>query len=105
MTRIIFMITQNEVKHIAELARIELSDEEIKKYQEQLGRILDYVDKLSKVDTAGVPTADGGTIDLENVWRTDESKIQNPINKTQEKELIKMAGEVEKGQVKVKSVF
>jgi aspartyl-tRNA(Asn)/glutamyl-tRNA(Gln) amidotransferase subunit C len=99
------MLTQDEVKHIANLARIELSDEEIKKHQEQLGRILDYVGKLAEAKTEGVPLADGGTIDLENVWRADEVKTQNSINKTQEKDLINMAGEVEGRQVKVKSVF
>jgi aspartyl-tRNA(Asn)/glutamyl-tRNA(Gln) amidotransferase subunit C len=99
------MLTQEEVKHIAELARIELTKEEEKKYQEQLGRILDYVEKLAEVKTEGVTTADGGTIDLENVWRADEVKTQNPINKTQEKELIKMAPETQAGQIKVKNVF
>jgi aspartyl-tRNA(Asn)/glutamyl-tRNA(Gln) amidotransferase subunit C len=106
------MPTQDEVKHIADLARIELSDEEIKKHQEQLERILDYVGKLAEVKTDGVATADGGTMELENVWRADEIKTQNSINlptgkagKTQERNLIDMAGEVEGRQVKVKSVF
>ena len=99
------MITQDEVKHIANLARIELTPEEEKKHQEQLGRILDYVGKLAEAKTEGVPLADGGIMDLENVCRADEIKTQNSRNKTQEKDLISMAGEVEGGQVKVKSVF
>ncbi|MDD5289984.1 MAG: Asp-tRNA(Asn)/Glu-tRNA(Gln) amidotransferase subunit GatC [Patescibacteria group bacterium] len=97
------MLTQEEVKHIADLARLELVPEEIEKYQTQLGRILDYINKLAEAKTEGVSTADGGTTDLENVWRTDEkSEIGNQKSGT---DLIKMAGEVEGGQVKVKSVF
>lgn len=97
------MLTQEEVKHIADLARIELTEEEEKKYQEQLGRILDYVNKLSEAKTDGVPTADGGTIGLENVWRSDEkTEIRNQKLGT---ELIKMAPETGGEQVKVKNVF
>ena len=65
------MLTPEEVKHVADLARIDLTPEEIEKYQQQLSRILDYVGKLATAQTDGVPTADGGTINLENVWRED----------------------------------
>lgn len=97
------MISEQEVKHISDLARIELNEQELKKYQEQLGSILDYVDKLKEVETDGVATADGGTRGLENVWRQDNQ--QSTINKEQGKDLIKMAPETENNQVKVKSVF
>lgn len=52
------MLTPEEVKHIAKLARIELSDAEVQKFQGQLDIILEYVDKLKEVDTEGVePTS------------------------------------------------
>jgi aspartyl-tRNA(Asn)/glutamyl-tRNA(Gln) amidotransferase subunit C len=99
------MLTKEEVKHIADLARLELTPEEIEKYQTQLGRILDYVGKLAEVRTEGVPTADGGTMELENVWRADVTRDKELETRDKKINLIKMAAEVERGQVKVKSVF
>lgn len=94
------MISKNEVKHIAKLARLDLSEQEIKKYQEQLEGILSYVEKLQKVDTKNIATADGGTRELENIWRDDEELKNEEING-----LINMAPDVENGQVKVKKIL
>lgn len=64
-------ITETEVKHIARLARIKLSDAEVEKFQEQLGSIIDYFDKLNEVDTEGVePTSQ--VTGLVNKLREDE---------------------------------
>jgi aspartyl/glutamyl-tRNA(Asn/Gln) amidotransferase C subunit len=93
------MITKEEVQHIAKLARLDLSEQEIKKYQEQLGNILNYVEKLQKVDTEGIETSDGGTRDLENVWSSDEGVEKDNT------ELINMAPENYSGQVKVKKIL
>ena len=50
--------TREEIEHLAKLARLELSEEEIVRYQGEMGRILDYVGELREVDTKGVePTA------------------------------------------------
>ncbi|MBU4360813.1 Asp-tRNA(Asn)/Glu-tRNA(Gln) amidotransferase subunit GatC [Candidatus Parcubacteria bacterium] len=98
------MISKQEVQHIAKLARLDLSELEIKKYQDQLGEILDYVEKLQEVDTNGVETADGGTMDLENVWRDDSQQLT--VNSQQlTKNLINMAPDVENGLVKVKKIL
>jgi aspartyl-tRNA(Asn)/glutamyl-tRNA(Gln) amidotransferase subunit C len=48
-------LTEEEVKHIAHLARLELSDAELESYREQLSAILEYADRLKKVDTSGIP--------------------------------------------------
>ena len=48
-------ITEKEVLHVAELARLALTEEEVGLYTVQLKRILGYVEKLSEVDTGGVP--------------------------------------------------
>jgi len=48
------MISVNDVKHISKLAKLEMSDSEIKKFGPQLNKILEYVDKLKKVDTSNV---------------------------------------------------
>lgn len=100
------MLTQEEVQHIADLARIELTNEEIEKYQQQLGRILDYMEKLTEINIFDNNQKDDVN-DLENVWREDTIKTQDVTNNSQENEtnLIDMAPSVENGQVKVKSVF
>lgn len=97
------MLSKQEIDHIAQLARLELRETEKTQYGKQLGRILDYFDKLKQIKTNGVTTADGGTRDLENVWREDQQSTTN--NQQPTKNLIDMAPEVEQDQVKVKSVF
>ena len=47
-------ITKEEVLHVANLARLNLSDQEQEKMTEQLDTILSYVDKLKELDTSGV---------------------------------------------------
>jgi aspartyl-tRNA(Asn)/glutamyl-tRNA(Gln) amidotransferase subunit C len=66
-------ITEKDVKHIASLARIELSKQEVKKFQKQLGDIVSYFDKLNEVDTKGVePTSQ--VTGLTNKLRKDEAR-------------------------------
>jgi aspartyl-tRNA(Asn)/glutamyl-tRNA(Gln) amidotransferase subunit C len=48
-------LTRKEVDHIADLARLDLSDAEKQKYQEQLSAILDYAASLQSLDTSGIP--------------------------------------------------
>lgn len=48
-------LTQAEVEHIARLARLELSEEELERYREQLSAILDYAARLRELDTSHIP--------------------------------------------------
>ncbi len=48
-------ITLEEVRHIARLARLRLTPDEEHRFAEQLSAILDYADRLSRVNTAGIP--------------------------------------------------
>lgn len=48
-------LTREEVEHIARLARLVLTDEEIDRYQEQLSAILEYAARLQDLDTSGIP--------------------------------------------------
>lgn len=51
-------LTLDEVKHIADLARLQLTDEEMQRYQQQLSDILDYAARLQQLDTSHIaPTA------------------------------------------------
>jgi aspartyl-tRNA(Asn)/glutamyl-tRNA(Gln) amidotransferase subunit C len=67
------MISRTDVEHVAALARLGLSDEEIDRMQGQLNRILEAIGTLQSVDTSAVgPTAQ--VIALENVMRDDEAR-------------------------------
>ena len=67
------MITREDVEHVAALARLGLTDEEIDLMQGQLNRILEAVGQLQAVDTSSVgPTAQ--VIALENVMRDDVAR-------------------------------
>jgi len=63
-------LTANEVKHVAKLAKITLTEKEVTKFQNQLSHIMNYIEELDDVDTASVdPTSQ--TTGLENVTRED----------------------------------
>lgn len=51
------MITERDVKHIARLARLHVSDEEVRLYQGQLGKILESMEELKTAKTQGVSPA------------------------------------------------
>ena len=63
-------ITAKEVRHVADLARLELSPEEVELFTGDMNRILDYMDQLDELDTSGVePTSH--VLSLKNVFRED----------------------------------
>lgn len=63
-------ISEDEVKRIARLARIGLSDAEVAKMSDELGNILTFVEQLQKVDISDTLPTDQVT-GLEDVWRED----------------------------------
>ncbi len=66
-------LTKADVRHVAELAKLDLTDDEIKKFLPQLSEIVNHISELSKVDTSGVePTSQ--TTGLTDVFRDDEIK-------------------------------
>jgi aspartyl-tRNA(Asn)/glutamyl-tRNA(Gln) amidotransferase subunit C len=73
-------LSEEEVRHIAKLSRLDLEEGEIKLFQEQLSSVLSYVGQLDEVDTEGVEPMSNIT-GLHNVYRedrADESKIGHP---------------------------
>src|SRR3989338_4087229 len=64
-------LTNEQVLHIAALARLQVNEKEVAMYAEQLGSILGYVGELQKLDTKGVPEMQHSTA-VANVWRQDE---------------------------------
>jgi aspartyl-tRNA(Asn)/glutamyl-tRNA(Gln) amidotransferase subunit C len=72
-------LTAEQVRWVAKLARLELSDSEREAMTRQLGRIVDYVAQLQQVDTEGVePLAHA--LDVSNVFRLDESAPSLPVD-------------------------
>ena len=63
-------LTQEQVRHIAKLARLRLTDEEVEKFAPQLTGIFQYVDMLQEVNTDGVPATEQVT-GMENSFRED----------------------------------
>ncbi len=71
-------VSLKEVENVALLARIALSEAEKKEFAKDLNNILDYVDKMNKLDTSKVePTAH--ILDIHNVDRKDEVKESMPV--------------------------
>jgi aspartyl-tRNA(Asn)/glutamyl-tRNA(Gln) amidotransferase subunit C len=71
-------VTLEDVEHVANLARLEFSDEEKKTLMNQLNKILEYMEKLNELDTSNVePLAQ--VIPLSNVFREDAVKPSSPV--------------------------
>jgi len=66
-------ITKEEVKKVANLARLELNENEINNHAEQLEKILDYIKQLEKIDTDDIPCTTRA-IEVTNVFRKDKKK-------------------------------
>jgi aspartyl-tRNA(Asn)/glutamyl-tRNA(Gln) amidotransferase subunit C len=65
------MISEEQVRHVANLARLGLTDEEVKRMGEQLGAILESIEKIQELDLADVPPT-AHPLSLTNVFRPDE---------------------------------
>lgn len=88
-----------DVKHIAKLANLTLSEDEEEKFEKQLEETVEYIEGLSEVDTSGVhPTSQ--VTGLENVTREDEV-----IPSISQEEALKNAKSTHKGFFKVKGIL
>jgi aspartyl-tRNA(Asn)/glutamyl-tRNA(Gln) amidotransferase subunit C len=92
-------LTLEEVRHVAKLARLRLSDAELEAMQQQLSAILDYMELLNEVDVSGVPPTAQVT-DVVNVVRPDEVRPSLPVE-----EALAAAAHRQDDYFKVKPVF
>jgi aspartyl-tRNA(Asn)/glutamyl-tRNA(Gln) amidotransferase subunit C len=72
-------LSREQVQHIARLARVGLSDEDIERFSDQLSVILDYFERLRQVDTEAVPPT-AHTLPLHNVMREGDAS-EPPLEK------------------------
>ena len=92
-------ITKEEVRHVAHLARLAITDEEVEHFTEQLAKIVQFADKLNELDTTDVePTTH--VLPLVNVMREDKSVagLDRDI-------MMKNVKDQEAGQVKVPDIM
>lgn len=70
---VVVKLTKDEVRHVAELAKLQLSDAELEEYAGQLGQILTYAQQIQSVDTSAVPPTPQ-VLPLSNVLAEDASQ-------------------------------
>ena len=92
-------LTRAEVDHVAQLARLALSDEEAERFRVQLTSILAQVATLDELDTASIPPS-ASVHPLANVMAEDEPRPSLPLEA-----VLRNAPEQEDGQLKVPPVF
>ncbi len=92
-------ITIEEVKHVANLARLAITEEEAAKFQKQLDAIISFAEELNEIDTEGIePTSH--VLDMKNVLREDKATKGLPVE-----EVLRNAPEHQEGQIKVPSII
>ena len=69
-------ITEDTIKHVATLSRLEFNDDEIGEFTEQMSSIINMADQLSEVDTEGVPET-VQVVDRDTVFREDKPEQAN----------------------------
>ncbi len=94
-------ISKEKIEHFAKLARLKLSPEQIKKYQRQLGGILNYVKQLKKIKTDNIEICSGGG-DLRSVFRPDKSEDKR---ENENKKILEQVPEKQNRLIKVKKVL
>lgn len=92
-------ITKEDVQHVADLARLSFSDEELETFTKQLDDMTSFAEQLNELNTDGVaPTTH--VLTMENVLRPDEAR-----DWLTREEALKNAPQQQDGQVKVPSVL
>jgi aspartyl-tRNA(Asn)/glutamyl-tRNA(Gln) amidotransferase subunit C len=66
-------LSKDQVKHVAHLARVGITEEDVERFRHQLSDVLDYFERLDRVDIEGVPPT-SHTLPLHNVMREDETE-------------------------------
>lgn len=92
-------ITANEVKHVASLAKLEFTDEELQKFTGQMDEIINMVEQLGEVDTTDVPVTSTVTEEV-NVMREDVA-----VKGTDRTFLMKNVPEEKDGLIKVPAII
>ncbi len=71
------MLDSEQVLHVARLARLELSDEEVERMAAELSKVLDHIEKIRELDLDGVPPT-SHVVDVVNALRPDDPQPSLP---------------------------
>jgi aspartyl-tRNA(Asn)/glutamyl-tRNA(Gln) amidotransferase subunit C len=71
------MLDREQVLHVARLARLELTDEEVERMAKELSHVLDHIEKIRELDLEGVPPT-SHVVDVVNALRADEPQPSLP---------------------------
>jgi aspartyl-tRNA(Asn)/glutamyl-tRNA(Gln) amidotransferase subunit C len=75
------VLSRDQVLHVARLARLELTDEEIERFGDELSNVLDYIETIEQLgDLADIPPT-SHVVEVENVLRADEPRPSWPREK------------------------
>jgi aspartyl-tRNA(Asn)/glutamyl-tRNA(Gln) amidotransferase subunit C len=92
-------ISNEQVKHVANLARLEISEDEVERFTKQLDAIITFAEQLNELDTTNVePTYH--VLDMKNVFREDIKEKGLP-----REEVLKNAPDHQEGQIKVPAII
>jgi aspartyl-tRNA(Asn)/glutamyl-tRNA(Gln) amidotransferase subunit C len=72
------MLDRAQVLHVAQLARLELTDEEVDRMAAELSKVLDHIEKIRELDLDGVPPT-SHVVDVVNALRADEPIPSLPV--------------------------
>ena len=92
-------LTIEEVRHIAELARLELTPEEEARFREQLSAVLEYAARLSQIDTSAIPPT-ATVLPVRAPLRPDEARPSAPRDR-----ILANAPAIEDGMFRIPPVF
>jgi aspartyl-tRNA(Asn)/glutamyl-tRNA(Gln) amidotransferase subunit C len=92
-------ISEEQVKHVAHLARLAITEDEAKKFTTQLDAIIGFAEQLNELDTSNVE-ATSHVLDMKNVMREDK-----PVEGLPREEVLKNAPDKHDGQVRVPSIL
>jgi aspartyl-tRNA(Asn)/glutamyl-tRNA(Gln) amidotransferase subunit C len=92
-------LTADEVRYIARLARVALSDDEVERLGAELSSILDHFTVLDEIDTESVPPT-AQSLELHTVERPDEPRPSLPLE-----EALRNAPRTEDGYIRVRAVL
>lgn len=99
-------VTQDDVKHVANLARLQINESELGEYQNNLSKILEHINELNKVDTEGV-------VPMFNTMRENEDFYLHPSKKRDDEaqnslpveDVLQNAPDKAYNQIKIKAVI
>ena len=75
------MLSRDQVLHVARLARLELSEEEIERFSGELSKVLDYVETIEQLGGLDDVPPTSHVVDVENALRTDEPRPSIPVER------------------------